>query len=1776
MFQLTAEEKYNRAKLFFLGVLDDNSDLIDIDVNTIEGIKISLSSPEEILRWSRINCKQTKTGECQCIKTEEEKENCTFGEVLKPETINYRTMKPEKDGLFCEKIFGPSKDFECFCGKYKRMRYKGLVCDRCGVEVIQRKVRRLRMGHIKLAAPVAHIWFYRGTPSIMATFLEAKRSDLESVILYQDYIVTGSQVPEVKVGTVLEEDDAQYLQQKHGDDISIGIGAEALDKIFSEMDLQKLSEEIVTEIHESGDNQRVKKLRKKLSLIKAFLVSGNHPRNMILSILPVISPDLRPLVPLDGGRFAASDLNDLYRKIINRNNRLKKLEKINAPEIIQRNEKRMMQESVDALLDNTKKRRPTRGTNNRPLKSLSDSLRGKQGRFRQNLLGKRVDYSGRSVIVVGPKLRFNQCGLPKKMAIQLFEPFIIRKLKQKGFVNSIRVAKKMLEQEHSLIFDILEEVVKGHPVMLNRAPTLHRISFQAFYPILIDDLAIQLHPLSCAAFNADFDGDQLAVHVPLTPEAILECRNLMLAENNILSPANGRPVAVPSQDMVLGTYYLTTMIEGLKGEGKSFSSTQDAIYAYNLKKIDLHAKIKLYIKPKIIVETTVGRIIFNSVLPDSLSIFDPPFSNKTLRKQDIQELLHMLHKKLGSQATAEILDKIKDLGYYYATQGGISICVDDMIIPKQKAAIIQKGQDKIDEITKNYEDHAITETERYDQVIDAWTDVTENVAEAMMEEMKNDRKGLNPIYIMARSGARGSEQQIRQLAAMRGLMQKPLKKLTGGVGEIVETPVESNFREGLRVIEYFISTHGARKGLADTALKTADAGYLTRRLVDVTQDLIINEIDCNTEEGIEVSAIVEEDRHGVKIIEDIDQRVYGRYAADNIFNPTSSNIMVKKGELITEEVAQNIKSSGVEQVKIRSVLSCRAKFGICAKCYGIDLTTGDEVKLGTPAGIMAAQSIGEPGTQLTLRTFHIGGTVSSVKKGGTYAAKEDGWIKYSKDFKENLYEIPDHLAPYIKLTNTAAPFKAQRQYVYINSETMYIKLYSKANTVLQDFPIRNGMVLFVEDGENVQSKDVIAAWDTNNEFKFHNTSGGKICLEDVIPGINFDLLKRRMLKIEPTDFGGLDIAIPQEKGKVNKYLNRLLLLLLINKILSHKNYNNILLLEKHSAKSDQSFLRLIEKDKVKAFKSLQKLRDYMHSTRMITDLEKFKTARDLLKYVKQTRKMLDEQKPRSIVRNERHFYRYISFRRFLDKIESSFSEDFSKTIDFDDILMGFLLGWSFQIAHNLETIGLSMDSTVKELWTLVTKKKDVKGGTVQELLKTLNTRINSLNKSLKFITPLKKQKDLYQEIAEPIEHLKTELNGLSEKIEPLMKYTGVPPKELIPEDMKSSLRNIKKSLQNLLKVLRSHKANKHFLNIHAHLPFKRNPLDPRIVIIETDKKTVTYHLQENYVLEGYFQNLDNYDKFESFLAPKVAYEKPVPLYKLNRRKFVVKDITGGLPRVQEVFEARQPKEPAYLAPCTGVIKEISIDERHNYVIEIVNQEGDKEETEILKIPEKRQIFIKEGDTVTLSQPITEGAISPQDYLRLKGKIAAQSFLLNEIQEVYRIQGVNINDKHIECIVRQMFNKYRIIEPGDTQFMTGQKVNELTFRQVNDVMKEQGKKIAIAEPMLLGITKASLETDSFLSAASFQETTRVLSEAAVRGKTDLLLGLKENIIIGRLIPAGTGFPLYRKAKIKIDVRKVLGETEEADKSEEEAAKDLLAFPEISEEINIKNLNVFDNE
>ncbi len=1779
MINLTHEQKYNKIKQFFLGVLDEKANLLDIDVNMIEGIKIGLASPEEILTWSRINCKQTdKYGRCNCMKSEEEQKRCTFGEVLKAETINYRTMKPEKDGLFCEKIFGPQRDYECACGKYKRFLYKGLVCDKCGVEVITKKVRRLRMGHIKLESPVVHIWFYRGSASIISTLLDCKKMDLESVVLYQDYIVIKSDVPEIKVGTIMKEDDMLFYKEKYGNAIKFGMGAEALDEIFTNMDLEKLKEELLTKIENTKDAQKIDKLRKRLLIVDSFIVSGNRPEWMILKILPVLPPDLRPLVPLEGGRFASSDLNDLYTKIIHRNLRLKRLKAINAPEIIQRNEKRMLQEAVDALLDNSKKRRPTKANNNRPLKSLSDSLRGKQGRFRQNLLGKRVDYSGRSVIVVGPHLKFNECGLPKRMAIQLFEPFIMRKLKQRGYVQNVKVAKKMLEREDQLIFDILEEVVKGHPVLLNRAPTLHRISFQAFYPVLIDDLAIQLHPLSCAAFNADFDGDQMAVHVPLTPEAILECRELMLAENNILSPAHGRPIATPSQDMVLGAYYLTYKGEGLKGEGKYFSSPKEAIYAYEMGKIHLHAKIKVKIpakpqnnggKPYKVIETTVGYIIFDSILPDNISIFDyPEFANKPFTKKKLSELIYLIYKKCGHKITAQTLDKIKDLGFYHSTKASISIGIDDMVIPKNKWEIIEEAQKKVDKIMEGARKGLITEKERYNRIIDVWTDVSTRIAEEMKESMRKDRNGLNPIYIMAQSGARGSDDQIRQLAAMRGLMQKPVKKVTGEEGEIIETPILSNFREGLSVIEYFISTHGARKGLADTALKTADAGYLTRRLVDVAQEVVVKEIDCGTEEGIYVSPILEEDRHGIKVIEDIDQRIQGRVAAEDVYNPLNpGEIIIRKNELITEEKAKRVKECGIDKVKIRSVLTCQTNFGVCAKCYGADLTNHELVKIGTPVGIIAAQSIGEPGTQLTLRTFHIGGT-AAVITGGMYEAVSDGIVKISDEVKKYLIPISDEIAKYVKISDKT-PRNVKKRFVYIDNKSRNIKLY-KEGKLVREYPLRLGIVVFVEDGDEVKEKDIIASWDSNFEYEFHREEGGKIILDDVIPGENLNVVKKEIMPIDKSNYGVIDLIL-QSEDKDAKYLFKILQLLLIKRLHTVKNYAPIFF--NRFEKESKEVFRIIKRDDAKTFKGLKKLSEDIISGNFIMEFLSLIESEERNKQIIELEKIIEKNKPESIIRKGKETYKYLMSKKILSELKEYF-EDASNVKE--EVLYKLIISdWASRICFDIDHIIHRLDVRFKEVST---EKIQKSMATLKEYLNSCYNNVSTIYRYFYNFKKVKIEDERIKEVFSSVSSIATKLkelrDSLKEIIDDFRKFNA----DSINEIYSKYKDPVRKSIKNFIKGLSFLKIEKCLWNINLEAPMKTRPFDPKIKI-----SSFTYRLREGHILDGYFAEIDDVDEFGKFLSPIVEYKRPVPLFKTHRKGRVLKDITGGLPRVQEIFEARHPKDPAYLAPCNGVVKEIRVDDKHYFIVVIEPFEKTDEEkpTVEIRIPDTKALLIREGDTVEIGKPLTNGQIDPADYLKLRGKVETQKFLLDSIQEVYRLQGVSINDKHMEVIISQMFKKYRITDPGDSNFVPGQRVSEVAYRHVNKILKEQGKRLAVGEVELSGITKSALETDSFLSAASFQETTKVLAEAAVKGKVDLLMGLKENIIVGHLIPAGTGFSAYRKAKVKLSLDAYF---EEAVKKEAEEKEEMLEKPQIQEaysseseeEISLGDISTFDNE
>ena len=1338
------------------GILDRHAKPI-----TFDAIRIKLAAPQKIRDWSH-------------------------GEVKKPETINYRTFKPERDGLFCARIFGPTKDYECACGKYKRMKFAGVVCDKCGVEVTRARVRRERMGHVELASPVSHVWFFKGLPSRIGQLLDMSLRELEKILYFEEYVVLESRIPAVKKKDLLAVDKARRLQEEHGADaIKVGMGAEAIRELLRDMDLDSLARDLRAQMLGETSVQKRKKIVKRLKVIEAFLKSGNQPDWMILEVVPVIPPELRPLVPLDGGRFATSDLNDLYRRVINRNNRLKRLMDLKAPEIIIRNEKRMLQEAVDALFDNGRRGRVITGPNNRPLKSLSDTLKGKQGRFRQNLLGKRVDYSGRSVIVVGPYLKLHQCGLPKKMALELFKPFILRKLEERGIASSIKAAKKFVEKERPEVWDILEEVIKEHPVLLNRAPTLHRLGIQAFEPILVEGKAIEIHPLVCTAFNADFDGDQMAVHVPLSMEAQLEAQVLMLSSNNILSPANGAPLAVPTQDMVLGIYYLTKEKLGTtgnpqRGEGRLFSDSEEVRIAYDNEDVDLQARIRLRWKGEIL-ETTVGRTLFNEVVPEPLR-----FLNQELKKKEVTALVGRCYNLLGNEATVAFLDELKDLGFRYATLSGLSIGIDDMHIPSSKERQIAGAREQVNEVEQQYQDGVITNGERYNKVVDIWAHVTELIAEEMFRELEGGEQGgeFNPIYMMADSGARGSKQQIRQLAGMRGLMAKPS-------GEIIETPITSNFREGLTVLEYFTSTHGARKGLADTALKTADSGYLTRRLVDVSQDVIVSEYDCGTVKYIDATPLVE----GGDIIQSLRDRILGRVAAEDIRDPLSGEIIVQANTEITEELAQRIEDSGLERVRIRSTLTCDTKRGICVMCYGRNLGTGRLAELGEAVGIIAAQSIGEPGTQLTMRTFHIGGTASRVVEASKHEAKSAGLVKY-----HNLRTVVNR------------------------------------------------------DG------DLVAT----------NRNG--------------------------------EIGVADERGR-------------------ERERYPVVYGAKIKVKADQ----------------------------------KIKTRTVLVEWDPFTNPILTE---------------------------------FTGRVEYQDIVEGV---------------------TVREEFDEVT--------------------------------------------------------GLARKV--------------VIEDPEGRLQ-------------------------------------PGI-IIRSEGQTEAAGERHRYPLPV-GANLSVTDGAEVYAADIIA--------KIPRETTKTKDITGGLPRVAELFEARKPKEQAVITEIDGRVEMGGFVKGMRKIV----IRADNGETKEYLIPRGKHISVHEGDRVKAGEPLMDGSPNPPDYLAVLGDRELQRYLVNEVQEVYRLQGVTINDKHIEIIVRQMLRRVRIEEVGDTEFVVGELVDKFVFQEENERVLGQGKRPATAMPVLLGITKASLSTDSFISAASFQETTRVLTEAAIAGKTDDLRGLKENVIVGRLIPAGTGLGNYTRVEV----------------------------------------------
>jgi DNA-directed RNA polymerase subunit beta' len=1367
-------------------------------IKDFDAIRIMLASPEKIRSWSH-------------------------GEVTKPETINYRTFKPERDGLFCARIFGPVTDWECLCGKYKRMKHRGVICDKCGVEVTVSKVRRERMGHIELASPCSHVWFFKGLPSRIGHLLDISLRDLESILYFESYVVVDPGDAPVKEREVIKDENRfrELDQQYRPTGFKAMMGAEAIKELLKRVNSDELSVEMREKMKTETSVQKKIKYSKRLKVVEAFRKSGNKPQWMILDVLPVIPPELRPLVPLDGGRFATSDLNDLYRRVINRNNRLKKLMDLHAPEVIVRNEKRMLQEAVDALFDNGRRGRVLRGANNRPLKSLSDTLKGKQGRFRQNLLGKRVDYSGRSVIVVGPELKLHQCGLPKKMALELFKPFIYHRLEQTGHCTTIKQAKEMVEMQDPVVWDILEEVIKDHPILLNRAPTLHRLGIQAFEPVLVEGKAIKIHPLVCTAFNADFDGDQMAVHIPLSPEAQIEASVLMLAAHNILSPASGQPITVPTQDLVLGLYYLTKSKAGAKGEGRTFANAEEVLMALQAGEVETLSPIRLRYTGRVLdmttayddqdlmhtdpvdfekhfISTTVGRTILNDALPEGM-----PFINGLLKKKGIGQLVSYCNQNLGLEITVRMLDRIKELGFQYATRSGLSVGLDDMVIPASKYTTVADADKKVIEVQQQYLDGAITNGERSNKVIQIWSAVTEQVADEMFGNMKQaDKDGaMNPIYIMADSGARGSKQQIRQLSGMRGLMAKPS-------GEVIETPITANFREGLTVLEYFISTHGARKGLADTALKTADSGYLTRRLVDVAQDVIVTEMDCGTVEGIYVSPIVESG----EIIEPLRDRIIGRVSLERI-KDFDGNVVVEVNQEINEDIASQIQGAGVERVKIRSVLTCESRRGVCALCYGRNLGSGRMVELGETCGVIAAQSIGEPGTQLTMRTFHVGGTASRVSDKSRLDAKNNGTVHFI-----NLNTVKSEKDGMLVAMNRSGS----------------VAIVDDRGREKERYQVVYGARLRVEDGQKVSLGDQLAEWDP----------------------YTYAVL---------TEIGG--------------------------------------------------------------------------------------------------------------------------------------------TVQFKDLQEGI----------------------------------------------TLNEEVDEVTGLSRLVVA----------------------DAPDEKRQPAIWINGAKGKK------------------------------RYLMPSRAHLM----------------------------VLDG------------DTVGPGDI------LAKIPRESTRTKDITGGLPRVVERFEARKPRETAIISEIDGVVRfgEVAKGQRKIYVT------ADNGEEKEYSVPRGVHVNIQEGERLSAGDPLMDGPLNPHDILNVLGEKLLQAYLVNEIQEVYRLQGVTISDKHIEVIVRQMLRWVRIEDVGDTNFLLEQQVDRFRFNEENERVLALGGRPCIGRPLLLGITKASLSTDSFISAASFQETTRVLTEASINGAIDGLRGLKENVIVGRLIPAGTGLDYYRSVQLSPELEEAAERVKQEVNAEFEAAE-----------------------
>ncbi len=1612
------------------------------DINRVRSIRITLASPDQIRSWS-------------------------YGEVKNPETIDYKTYKPKTDGLFCERIFGPTRDYECACGKFKGIKHRGVVCDRCGVEVTQAKVRRSRLGHIDLEMPVAHIWFAKGVPSLMALMLDMSIKTLERVLYYEEYIVLDPGTTGLNYLDVISEREYMRLREEYGSDFRVGMGAESIREVLINLDLESLANELRKEIREGKSKQRIKRSIKRLKVIQDFRESTNRPEWMIMEVLPVIPPDLRPLVPLDGGRFATSDLNDLYRRVINRNNRLRRLKEVRAPEVIIRNEKRMLQEAVDALMDNGRRGRPVKGSNNRPLKSLSDMLKGKQGRFRQNLLGKRVDYSGRSVIVCGPELKFNQCGLPKQMALELFEPFIIRRLEELDEVTTIRSAKRKIERGDPEVYDVLEEVIRDHPVMLNRAPTLHRMGLQAFQPILVEGKAIRLHPLTCTAFNADFDGDQMAVHVPLSKEAQEECKDYMLAMHNIIGPSDGKPIANASQDIVLGCYYLTKIRKPINGNiPRRFTDEREAIIAYDNKSIGLQDEIEVRISGTR-MRTTVGRIFFNDILPPLLR-----YVNEMMNKKKLSKLILDCFNHYGQERTAQFLDALKDIGYYYAEYGGISISLDDMVVPSDKEQQIDTSRKDVQVVLDQFEKGAITDIERYNKVIDRWIHTTESVAESMMGELERDNEGFNPIFIMADSGARGSKQQIRQLAGMRGLMSKPMKKLTGGIGEIIESPIESNFKEGLTVLEYFISTHGARKGLADTALKTAEAGYLTRRLVDVAQDVIITEEDCGTLKGLEIFAIKE----GDKVIEALEDRVLGRTAAEDIINPLNRNVIVSHGEEIDEDAASIIGKCGIEQVSIRSVVACESARGVCAKCYGRDLSRKQAARVGEAVGIVAAQSIGEPGTQLTLRTFHIGGTTSRILEESEVRIRynnddgrgglrngETGVIKYI-----NLRVVTNREGNLIATNNIGRPillrsgiecadvsksepivkFKdldliecGDKKYTSRRGGT--IVLTNTKGKVLIKYPnIPLGAEVNVSDGERCPVGKRIASWDPL-KAPLIAMRDGKVSIKNI--GAR-DMIKEGDIRIVPPGVTNAELVISKNKESETYPLQP----------------GHHLMIKDGDTVEQGDMLAYHVTPTIAGGEGKVRFKDIVEgvTVRRILDPQTNNLKSVITDYA-------GEKVPRITIvdRNEEVLEEHTLPSGSILSIE-----------DGADVLQGVIMAHTEQLVDHFRQLdpGISLGATIE-----VADAEEI-----------------ARRGSKTYRTSNEQEIDV---IARWDPYFKAEIASMDGKCRFDQIIEGVTMRRQQTEGTTATQM-----------IVMEHREDKH----------------PSIIIKKQGKEPEYHPLPAGahiVVNDG-----------DDIMAGDI-------LAKIPKESFKSRDVTGGLPRVEELFEARRPKlrDLAIITKFDGWVrlpKPEEIDEEMEKKLEKKRKRGTRlilitdKDGEILSAHEVdagKHVIVSDGDWVSTGDKLVDGSIDPHEFLEIMGERVTQQYLLNEVQEVYRLQGVGINDKHIEIIIRQMMRKVTITDPGDTNFLQDDDIDRYSVRKENERVMNQGGKPAQYKPRLMGITKASLGTESFISAASFQETTRVLTQAAISGKTDHLLGLKENVIMGHLIPAGTGWKYHQK-------------------------------------------------